>query len=136
MISTTNFDSHDEDSMTSNLLATLPATAPRVLRARLSYAGAKPALGGWDVFFNGVRLQLRLSFKERPDGSTNLNAMFRPNGVSSLPIRLVTANTGGWNSDFLGSLPPDATDLQLEALLAKVRHGLHKDVLADRLLAA
>lgn len=136
MMTTTNLGSHDEDSTTNNLLATLPATALRVLRARLSYAGAKPALGGWDVFFNGVKLQLRLSFKEQPDGSINLNAMFRPNGLSSLPIRLVTANTGGWNSVFLGTLPSGATDFQLEALLAKVRQGLHQDILADRLLAA
>ncbi len=85
---------------------------------------------------NGVKLQLRLSFREQPGGSINLNAMVRPNDLSTWAISLATLSTGGWNSVFLGTLPSSATEVDFEAALARVRQGLHQDELTNLLLAA
>jgi len=118
------------------LLAALPTAIPRVLRARLTYAGTKSAFGGWDVLFDGRRLQLRISAKARPDGGASLAAAYRPRRISTLVTRLVTANAGGWNSLLFSTLPPVARASEIDLILAALRLRLHEDELADKLLAA
>jgi hypothetical protein len=117
------------------LLAALPSATPRVLRARLRYAGTKSAFGGWDVLFDGRRLQLRISAKARRDGGADLSAAYRPRRISTLVTRLLTANAGGWNSLLFGTLPPAAHASDIDSILAAVRMRLHADELAERLLA-
>ncbi len=118
------------------LLAALPSATPRILRARLRYAGTKSAFGGWDVLFDGPRLQLRISATARRDGGADLTAAYRPRRISTLVTRLVTANAGGWNSLMFGTLPPAARASDIDSILATVRLRLHEDELSDRLLAA
>lgn len=118
------------------LVASLPAAAPRVLRARLRYVGTRSAFGGFDVLFDGRNLQLRISVKARTDGGTAFAAAFRPRRLSTLMTRLVTANTGGWNSLLATTLPPDISASDIDSILASLRLRLHQDELADRLLAA
>lgn len=118
------------------LLATLPATAPRILRARFKYIGTKTAFGGFDVLFDGRTLELRISVKQRADGGTSFAAAFRPRRLSTLVTRVLTVNAGGWNSLLAATLAPDAGASEIESILASLRLRLHQDELADRLLAA